>query len=486
MKERLVVRLIPVLVVVLALIVVGWTFLRDDADEPAPEPLTEWTFVSEPDLTAPVIDVSTYDVEGAPEPSGDPVLLAPKDGEYRTGPLIVNPEGQPVWIGPEERTYDLRVQQYKGQSVLTYWRGDFDVTPYYGAGEFVLMDKSYREIATVTTHGVMRADYHEMTLTDEGTALLIGHRLVRRSLASKGIQRKAWIADGIVQEVDVATGKVLFQWSGLEHIPISDAMVGLKAYGGGARSEPYDYAHINSVTEDGDDALLISARNTSAVYRVDRKTGEVDWILGGKSSDFDMLDRSRFFWQHDAQRQSDGTITMFDNEASPKMRRESRGLRLALDTEAMTASIVTEYLPPDGRLAGSQGNLHVRPNGNVFIGWGAKPFYSEYTADGELLLDGDFGSGESYRAYRLPWVGEPTDPPSVVLEAGTAYASWNGATEVTAWRFLAGQDAKSARDVGTVDREGFETSAEVPDEPYVAVQALDADGRVLATAEATR
>ena len=481
MTQRLSFRVTAAVIVVLALIVVGWSFRDDGPGDASAEAYQAWSFVSEPDLSAPVIDVSKYDVPGAPPSDRGLVFLAPKDGDARTGPLIVDNQGRPVWIGPEERAYDLRVQQYQGQPVLTFWRGD-TITPYYGAGEFVLLNEEYQEVASVTTHGVIAADYHDGTITDHGTALLIGHRLVQRDLSARGGPTHAWVADGIVQEVDIATGKVLFQWDSLSHIPISDAMIGLKAYGSGeSREDPYDYAHINSVTEDGDNAFLISARNTSAVYRVDRDTGKVDWTLGGKSSDFTMAGNSKFYWQHDAERQADGTITLFDNEAAPPRAHQSRGLRLALDMKTHTASVATSYRPPDGRLAGSQGNLEVLPNGNVFVGWGSRHYYSEYTADGKLLVDADFGTGESYRTYHMPWTGRPTQPPSLVVTDGTAYVSWNGATEVAAWRFLAGEDAGSARSVGEVHWEGFETSADVPDAPYVAAQALDAHGRVLTT-----
>jgi outer membrane protein assembly factor BamB len=476
--------IIVVGVVTLALVVVGWTFLNKDDDSPA-EPLQEeWEYVTAPDLTVPVMDLSRYDVAGERPDTDDEgyIFLAPKDGESMEAPMILDADGQPVWIGPEVRTYDFRVQRYQGKPVLTYWRGD-RIQRYLGAGEVVLLNHQYEEIATVRTRGIAGADYHDMTLTDEGTALLIGHRLVRRDLSALGGSPNAWVSDGIVQEVDVATGKVVFQWDSLKHIPISQAQIAVNRFGRGSRSEPVDYTHLNSVTEDGDGHLLISARNTSAIYRVNRETGKVDWTLGGKDSDFRMLGNSRFFWQHDAQRQTDGTITLFDNEGHPDRAKRSRGLRLALDMKTHTARVVTQYLPPDNRLAGSQGNLQVLPDGNVFIGWGSQHYYSEYTADGDLLLDADFSTGESYRAYRFPWVGRPSDQPTLTVDDGTAYVSWNGATEVERWRFLAGDDADSARDVGTVNREGFETSTEIPNAPYVAVQALDADGNVLTTVE---
>jgi hypothetical protein len=283
----------------------------------------------------------------------------------------------------------------------------------------------------------------------------------------------------------VETGEVLFEWSALDHVPVDQTMIRLRANDAmdGTYARPLDYTHVNSVTEDLDGSLLISGRNTSAIYRVDRETGEVDWTLGGEASDFEMVGDAEFAWQHDAQRQDDGTLTLFDNEAAPLVGEESRGLRLALDMRAMTATVVTEYLPPDGRVSTSQGNLQVRPNGNVFIGWGGLPFYSEYTEDGDLLLDAEIISGSSYRAYRQPWVGRPLDPPDLVVEDGTAYVSWNGATEVAFWRVLAGADAAHAREVVTAPRSAFETSIDVPDEPYLAVQALADDGRVLATVE---
>jgi outer membrane protein assembly factor BamB len=332
------------------------------------------------------------------------------------------------------------------------------------------------------------ADHHGMTLTDDGTALLITYRKVARDLTELGGPADGFAVNCVVQEVDVATGKVVFRWSGMEHVPITDTKIRIGEYTqvDGSYDFPLDYLHVNSVTEDDDGSLLISARNTHAVYRVDRTTGEVDWTLGGRSSDFRMVGNSEFAWQHDAQRQPDGTITLFDNEAGPAVGEESRGLRLDVDPRAGTARVVTEYLPPDGRLSSSQGNLYVRDNGNVFIGWGGLPFYSEFAADGDLLLDAELLGGASYRAFRMPWVGEPRQPPALVVDDGTAFVSWNGATEVASWRFLAGRDAAHAVEVATTPRTGFETSAPVPDRPYIAVEALDTGGRVLATATPSR
>lgn len=446
-----------------------------------------WEFVTRPDLTPPKIDVTTEGEAGERAlAGGDPVFIAPKDEKApMNGPLIVDADGDAIWAHPlgDRWSYDLRVQRYDGRPVLTWWRGDTHPEG-YGEGEFVIMDDSYRQIATVGSHASVPADFHDMTLTPRGTALLTSFPTVRHDLSEVGGPRDGYLLDCVVQEVDVRTGKTLFEWSALDHIPLSATKVDVSSDEDetGTKDGPLDPYHVNSVTEDGADAVLISARNTHAVYRIEKATGRIDWILGGSDSDFEMIGDSEFAWQHDAERQPDGTITLYDNEAAPAVGDESRGMRLALDEKNDTARVVEEYRPPEDRLSESQGSMQILDNGHVFVGWGSEPFYSEYTADGDLLYDAEYSGGISYRAFRQPWVGKPVEPPKFVFEDHTAYVSWNGATEVAAWRFVAGDDAEHANEVKTVPRDGFETSSKMPDRPYIAAEALDHSGKVLATA----
>lgn len=461
-----------------------------DSSEPAASPATEgtaWEFVTRPDLTPPRVEVT------GPEAATDDdrlVLLGVKDrenGAPMNGQLITTTAGDPVWIQPmgdTRWTYDLRVQRYRGEPVLTWWRGN--TFPFgYGEGELVVMDSSYREIATVTTDGT-HADFHDGTLTPEGTALLIGYPVVERDLTEVGGPTAGYLRDCVVQEVDVATGRVLSEWDMLDHVPLSDtfSVIDEDAAEAGTREAPFDPFHVNSVTLDDADHLLVSARNTHAIYRVGREDGEVAWTLGGRSSDFTMTGDAAFAWQHDAERRADGTITLFDNEAAPQIGDTSRGLRLALDEDARTASVVVEYLPPeDQAISESQGNLEELEDGTVFVGWGSVPDWTHYSADGEVLRHGTIGGGISYRAYLQSWVGDPAEPPRLVVVGGSGYASWNGATEVASWRFLAGADRDSAQEVAVVPADGFEVSSELPDAAYLGVQALDDGGEVLATAE---
>jgi len=132
--------------------------------------------------------------------------------------------------------------------------------------------------------------------------------------------------------------------------------------------------------------------------------------------------------------------------------------------------------------------MQALPNGNHFIGWGSEPWLTEFAPDGRVLFDANITSAKhSYRAYRFPWTGQPMTPPDVAIERATsgqltAFASWNGATEVAAWQALAGPDADSLEPAGDpTRRSGFETELSIStDSAFIAVAALDTAGAELA------
>ncbi len=447
---------------------------------------------SRPDLKPPVIEVRTPARDTAP----GYVFAAPKKSEVQEGVMILDNTGQPVWFRPQSETaLDFKAQQYRGEPVLTWWTGVVhhgakrrrteDGLPSPVLGEYVILDANYREVTRVRAGNRYQGDHHEFLISPDDTALLIVYHPVRRDLSSVGGAEDGIAVDGIIQEVDIETGDVLFEWHSLDHIALdeSDFKVPENA------RQAYDYFHLNSIDVDADGNLLISARVTNAAYKIDRQTGEVMWRLGGNRSDFEMGPGTETRYQHDARRQPDGTITIFDN-AVPG---ESRGIVLEVDEEAMTAELAREYYHPDEMVARALGNMQALPNGNVFIGWGSEPNFSEYGRDGEMLFDAVFpGEVESYRSFRFPWSGQPDEDPAVAAERGsddevTLYASWNGATEVAEWRALAGPSPEDLKPVGSAPRDGFETAVTASTaEPYVAVQARDGSGMVLGASEAVK
>ena len=429
-------------------------------------------------------------VRGAISPAGY-LLLGPKaSGGSQPGALLLDGDGEPVWFKPLPSglwATNVRVSRYRDRPVLTLWEGKV-VSSTFGRGEGVILDSSYREVARVRAGNGRQMDLHEFVLTPQGTALFTCYpETVRTDLSSVGGPSDGEAVEAIIQEVDVQSGRVLLEWRSLDHIPVSESYH--------SSGEPYDYMHANSIDLTPDGNLLVSARHTWALYKLDRRTGQVIWRLGGKRSDFRMESGSRFAWQHDARALSDRQITVFDTGAGPqKTESQSRGIVLEVDAAGKTVRLARSYRHPRPLLADALGSVQMLPDGRVLVGWGSQPYASEFAADGRLLADVELGSGHrSYRAYRYRWTARPTDAPALVTKrhhakrAGMLYVSWNGATEVSHWAVSAGSSAAALRPVGVAPRRGFETAIPLAaGDGYARVTALDASGRRLAASAAVR
>ena len=413
------------------------------------------------------------------------MFLAPKRTSGQRGVAILDERGEYVYFKPMAAgtiADDFRVQTYRGQPVLTWWEGKTNHRG-YGQGEWVIADRSYREIARVRAVGGVGGDLHELELTDEGTALIPVYEAVKADLSPvHAFYSDGEVVDNVIQEIDVATGELLWEWHSIDHVPITDSYAGPPQ----KTRFPYDYFHLNSIDVDTDGNLLVSARNTWAVYKIDRKTGEVLWRFGGTASDFALGDGVRFAWQHDARRQPDGTITLFDNESMPKVGEHSRVLRLAVDEAARRVTLVKALTHPEGLLVSAEGNAQALPNGHTLVGWGIGRRVSELGPDGELLFDVALPSDtDTYRAYRHAWVGAPDAKPAVAVTDDGVAASWNGATEVTRWEVLTGERPDALAPVADAPRDGFETVIDADVDAFVAVRAFAGD-RELATSAPVR
>jgi Arylsulfotransferase (ASST) len=441
-------------------------------------PKDVWAFRSRPDLAPAAAEMTVRASGTAP----GYIFLALKEGAGEHGPMILDDRGRLVWFENYFTARDFKVQHYRGRPVLTWWEGS--IVAGHGAGDYVVFDDTYRRIARVRAGNGYYGDLHEFLITPQDTALLTAYAAVPADLSPAGGPEYGVAWDGIAQEVDIETGEVLFEWHSLDHIGVEESYIS-------PPDDPdyaYDYFHINSIEIDHDENLLVSARNTSAVYKIDRQNGEVLWRLGGKKSDFEMGGGTESAFQHDARRQSDGTVTIFDNGAHPRVHEESRAIVVELDEEGMGATLLRQYASPEKILSTSQGNAQLLPGGNVFVGWGSAPHVSEFSRDGGLLLNADFPPGcESYRAFRFSWTGHPTEAPSLALERRSSnrvalYASWNGATEVATWEVMSGPSEKALKPLGSVPRDGFETAMLAQTTgPYIAVRARDSSDGLLGT-----
>jgi hypothetical protein len=456
----------------------------DFANLPA-APADYQSFYTLPDAHPPVMTVTTPDGDPA---AGDVFTTnGPGPGQY--GPLIYTPQGRLVWFQrlPEgEAAEDLSVQQYEGRRVLTWWRGHV-LSLGFGQGEDVVMDSRYQVVARIAGGNGLKADLHELQLVPHGVAYVTAYNPIRCDLRSvQGVAGGA-IVDTAIQQIDVRTGLVRWEWHSLDHVGAAESEV--EAPSGTA---PWDYFHLNSIDPEPNGDLLISARSTWAGYLLQAGSGKVLWRLGGNKSSFTMGPGTKMAWQHDARALADGELTFFDDGANPPIHSQSRGLRIELDPKNHRARLVKAYTHADPPLlAASQGNMQTLANGNALIGYGGVSAISEYAPDGTLVFDAHQPFDMSfYRAFRYPWNARPLSPPSVLAsfndteEETIVHASWNGATGVSSWRVLAGEAPGSLKAQAVIPASGFESSVTLPSKhSYAAVQALDEAGHVLGTSK---
>jgi Arylsulfotransferase (ASST) len=444
------------------------------------------SFVSRPDLHPPAVTVTAQSEGVAP---GE-VFLAPYSGPGQAGPMILDAAGNLVWFKPlpaNTSATNFQVQQYGGRPALTFWEGDV-TTHGFGLGQDVIADSSYTELARIGAGNGYKADLHEFQLTPRGTALITAYDTQRCDVSAYGGPADGAVTDGVMQEIDIATGLVRFQWTSLDHVaPAGSFELARKS----TREWPFDYFHINSIDVEADGTLLVSARNTWATYAIDPRTGQIAWQLGGRHSSFTLGPGAATAYQHDSRLRPDGSISIFDNGAAPLVHKQSRGVVVSINAGQKTATLVSQFTRPAPILAESQGSMQLLANGDWFIGWGQVSDVSEFSPAGQLLFDAHMPAHvQSYRAFRLPWQATPARPPDFAVRhqasgATLLFASWNGATGVAAWRVLAGPSAASLQPVAQLARSGFETAIALPPEtsgPLVTVQALDASGAVIGTA----
>ncbi len=361
-------------------------------------------------------------VTGHVRGNGDIFVTPTSAAGTGNGAQIVDKQGRTVWFhqaAPGTVDADFRTQTLNGKPVLTFWEG----TGFGGLsnGTDYIYSDHYKLIAKVHAGDGLTTDGHEFLLGEHGTAYVLSYDTATADLTSIGGPSDQTVIDGIVQKIDIRTGKVLFSWNSADHVPYGQSEQPLPA----SASTPWDWFHVNAVHVDTDGKLLIDARDTWTAYKVDPRNGHIVWQLGGKASSFSLVAADGeslnnagkiFAWQHDINGHGHGIYTVFDNEsagtgntgqdASSELD-HSRVVTISLNTRQRRATLVQSDDEPDGQLAPSQGNGQRLRNGDVFIGWGALNAVSEFNRHGGIVWDARFPTGtNTYRAYLLPWKGD--------------------------------------------------------------------------------
>ncbi len=408
------------------------------------------------------------------------------------GPEILDNQGRIVWFKAVPSGYvaaDFRVQTYQGKPVLTWSQAAAYGTPNPSATTDYILDNTYNVVATVVGGNGFNADMHEFQLTPQNTALILVYRTLQADLSSVGGSTNGYVTEGVVQEIDVATGNVLLQWESLPAVALSESYAPVPATT--SVNSPYDYFHVNSAKLDTDGNILVSSRHTWTVYKINRTTGAIIWRLGGKKSDFTLGPGLPFAWQHDVEAADAQTLRIFDNESDgTTVLPYSRALWVTHDDTTMTATIAKSIVHPQGLSAYAEGSVQDLPNGDAFVEWGILGRVSEFSPAGQLVFDASQANGfGTYRGFRFPWTAAPsTQPTATALQKadGTLVveALWNGATNAASWQVLGGASTAALTTLATEPWNGFNTPITVPAAATIEVVALDSTGSVIATSAA--
>jgi hypothetical protein len=455
---------------------------------PQAAPADYQSFDTLPGVQVPVLSVTVPDRD----PTAGDILTTNGPGPGQYGPLIYTPQGRLVWferLPNGETAEDLNVQSYEGQRDLTFWRGKV-LSLGFGQGEDVVLSSQYQTVARVRGANGLQADLHDFQIVAHGISYTTAFNAIRCNLSSVGGATDGVILDTAVQEIDMRTGLVRWEWHSLDHVAASESETPAPT-----TAAPWDWFHVNSIDPQPDGNIFVSARSTWAGYQLEGGSGNILWRLGGLKSSFKMGPGTETAWQHDGRVLANGEVTFFDDGSNPPIHQQSRGLRIALDFRTRQARLVSAYTHPDPPLlAPSQGNMQTLGDGNAVVGYGGVPAIGEFAPDGSLLFDAHLPYDMSfYRAYRFPWSGRPSTRPAVLAnlnntgEETIVHMSWNGASEVASWRVLAGAHPSALTLQTTIPASSFESSTILPKKyAYAAVQALDAAGHLLASSQAAK
>ena len=382
-----------------------------------------------------------------------------------------------VWSGVDDCVaagtsdiHGLHVCQYHGEDHLCFWKGR--QKGIHGNGIGVIMNKHYEVAKTVRIPDSMATvDLHEFRLTSKETALVTTY--------FPRLHGPIWVLDSIFREVDLKDGRVLFEWSALDHVDLFESHTPRGSYGalgdGLHNYNAWDYFHINSVDKNEAGDYLISSRHTDCILKVSGVDGSVIWRLNGDRSSFTITGFT-FRRQHHARFLQEATnhtvISLFDNDNDGFTQKgpASTGIIVEIDHVSNVANKLLQLdgPTPTGLVTESMGSVSILPDENIFVSWGADSAMAEYLPDGTPVWYAHVGwQSRNYRAYKANWVGQPLQPPALWTFArsldspAVSYVSWNGATEVRRWRFYASGSEKGPYEVvGSIEKKDFETKFE--------------------------
>jgi hypothetical protein len=247
---------------------------------------------------------------------------------------------------------------------------------------------------------------HDMIAAPDGSYWLLCDETRTMDLFAQGESPHARVLGTNVQHRG-ANGDSLFEWSPFDHFQVDVSVLQTAD-----RSMPViNWTHGNALDLDRDGNLLVSFRNLSEVTKIDTRTGDVLWRLGGQNNQFMFDDGSvpAFLGQHGVRATAAGQVTLLDNLGQAG---GSRAERYAVDGVRRVARMIDSFHAPAGLIGQIGGSTQSLPDGHTLVSFGNGNAVQEYDAQGNVVWKIVGNSGYIFRAQRIhslyrPGVGDP-------------------------------------------------------------------------------
>ena len=247
---------------------------------------------------------------------------------------------------------------------------------------------------------------HDMIAQPDGSYWLLCDEIRTIDLSAQGESQHARVLGTNVQHRG-ANGDSLYEWSPFDHFEVDVSILQTAD-----RSSPViNWTHGNALDLDRDGNLLVSFRNLSEVTKIDTRTGDVLWRLGGQKNQFvfDDAPAPPFLGQHGVRATGAGQVTLLDNLGQPG---GSRAERYAVDDIRRVAHLSGSFGAPAGLIGQIGGSTQSLPDGHTLVSFGNGNAVQEYDAQGNVVWTIVGNSGYIFRAQRIrslyqPGVGDP-------------------------------------------------------------------------------
>ena len=248
-------------------------------------------------------------------------LTAPFEGSCKKGSFayLFNEKGNLLYYqkAPQNKCFsDFKQHKLKNGSVLySVMQQEAPMPPHsYWSGSLLVLDKNFNQVNKLKVletgkHPSLGIENHDSIILDENHYILSAYH--QKEVLHPETDEPIYIAETVIQEIK--NNEIVFDWTSSDY----PELLKLFKYPHPYHDVPsWDYLHFNSIIIDPkDNNFILSFASISTLIKINRKTGEIIWKLGGLGDEFGLSQDDLFYGQHSLSFTHDGYLMIFDNQS---------------------------------------------------------------------------------------------------------------------------------------------------------------------------